>query len=127
MAPPAVRTAWGTEAQHQEALVEWAQTQPWWPMFVHWPNERWNKAERLVLARQGVKPGPLDNWLFLPIGQHVGAVSELKRPGAPPSATTDDQKAWAAILTNCQFKVGVHYGVDEAMDFFRTYARGGFE
>lgn len=120
------RTALGTEQEHQEALVEWARTQPWFERFVHWPNERVQKAEAIKLYKAGVKPGPLDNWLFLPIGTHVGAVSELKRPGAPPSATSAEQHQWALYLEECNFKVEVHYGWDEARDFFECYVAGGF-
>lgn len=118
------RTLLGTEAEHQEALVEWARLQPWFDRFAHWPNERIDKAEARVLYRRGVKPGPLDNWLFLPMGTHVGAVSELKRPGAPPSATSKEQQAWVGYLEECKFCVGVHYGVDEALNFFQAYVDG---
>lgn len=114
----------GTEAEHQAALVEWAKLQPWWDRFVHWPNERIDKGERIMLWRMGVKPGPLDNWLFLPMGTHVGAVSELKRPGAPPSATSKDQQRWVGYLEECKFLVDVHYGWDQARDFFQAYVDG---
>jgi hypothetical protein len=118
------RTLLGTEAEHQEALVEWARLQPWFERFAHWPNERVNKAEAVKLWRAGVKPGPLDNWLFLPMGTYVGAVSELKRPGAPPSATSPEQQKWRGYLEECKFLVDVHYGWDQARDFFQGYVDG---
>jgi hypothetical protein len=116
------RTALGTEVEHQEALVEWARTMWWWKDFAHWPNERIDKMEAYKLYKAGVKPGLPDNWLFLPVGTHMGAVSELKRPGAPPSATSKEQNRWLSVIEDCGFLVTVSYGVDEAMAFFEGYA-----
>jgi len=71
----------------------------------------------------GVTAGPLDNWLFLPRAGYCGAVSELKRPGAPPSAVTESQADWITRLDLCGFYTGVHYGWDEAREFFDEYVR----
>jgi hypothetical protein len=73
----------------------------------------------------GVTAGPLDNWLFIPRAGFCGAVSELKRPGAPPSAVTESQREWIARLQLCGFHVGVHFGWEEAAEFFTTYLAGG--
>ena len=67
------------ERMEQEALVQWVELQPWSDYFAHWPNERQNRTEAWSLARQGVRKGMPDNWLFLPRRGHPGAVSELKR------------------------------------------------
>ncbi len=112
----------GSEREHQEAFVEWARLQWWWDRFAHWPNERIVKAEAVKLYRAGVVPGLPDNWLFLPMGTHVGAVMELKRPGAPPSAVRAEQNRWLHILDECGFQTRVCRGVDEAIAFFGGYA-----
>jgi len=115
----------GSEKQHQEALVEWVRIQWWRDSFAHWPNERASKSERHHMWKAGVTAGPLDNWLFLPRGGYCGAVSELKRPGAPPSAVTESQAEWIARLEECGFHVGVHFGWEAAAEFFTSYLRGG--
>ncbi len=75
--------------------------------------------------KAGVTAGPLDNWLFMPRGGYCGAVSELKRPGAPPSAVTESQAEWIARLEECGFHVGVHFGWEAAAEFFTSYLKGG--
>lgn len=116
------RTILGLEAEHQAAFVEWARTMWWWSRFAHWPNERISKLESYKLYKAGVVPGLPDNWLFLPMGTHAGAVMELKRPGAPPSAVSAEQHRWLDTLTECGFETRVCRGVDEAMAFFDGYA-----
>lgn len=74
--------------------------------------------------KAGVAAGPLDNWLFVPRAGFCGAVSELKRPGAPPSAVTESQQEWIARLEACGFHVGVHFGWEAAAEFFSTYLKG---
>lgn len=115
----------GSEKQHQEALVEWVRIQWWRDSFAHWPNERASKSERHHMWMAGVTAGPLDNWLFLPRQGYCGAVSELKRPGAPPSAVTESQQEWIARLEECGFHVGVHFGWEAAAEFFSNYIKGG--
>ena len=81
------------EGPEQEMLFGWITQQSWaWDgercLFSHWPNERRNARGRdgaWVLQRKGVQRGMPDNWLFLPRGRYVGAVSELKQPNASPS------------------------------------------
>ena len=106
---------------HQEALVEWINYQWWADSWVHWPNERFDKAERLVLWARGVKPGPLDNWLFIPKFGHCGAVSELKRPDARGKRLPEKQGEWKERLEACGFLVDIHYGWEEAACFFAEY------
>ncbi len=105
--------------------MEWVRLQWWRDSFAHWPNERTSKSERHHMWKAGVTAGPLDNWLFLPRGGYCGAVSELKRPGAPPSAVTESQREWIARLQECGFHVGVHFGWETAAEFFSTYLKGG--
>lgn len=104
--------------------MEWVALQWWRDSFAHWPNERPSKMERLHLWKQGVVAGPLDNWLFLRRGGFCGAVSELKRPGAPPSAVTESQHEWITRLEECGFCVGVHHGWEESAKFFTSYVAG---
>ncbi len=104
--------------------MEWVQLQWWRDSFAHWPNERASKSERHHLWKAGVTAGPLDNWLFLPRSGFCGAVSELKRPGAPPSATTESQHDWIERLRLCGFLVDVHYGWEAASAWFESYVAG---
>ena len=104
--------------------MEWVRLQWWRDSFAHWPNERPSKSERHHLWKAGVTAGPLDNWLFLPAGGYCGAVSELKRPGASPSAVTEEQREWVERLKHCNFCVGVHFGWEESARFFHAYASG---
>ena len=104
--------------------MEWVRLQWWRDSFAHWPNERCSKSERHHMWKAGVTAGPLDNWLFLPRSGYCGAVSELKRPGAPPSSVTESQQEWVERLTLCGFLVDVHFGWDAASKFFDSYVRG---
>ncbi len=101
--------------------MEWVRTQWWRDSFAHWPNERASKSERHHLWKAGVAAGPLDNWLFLPRSGFCGAVSELKRPGASPSAVTESQREWIERLRICGFCVEVHFGWEDAAEFFSNY------
>ncbi len=103
--------------------MEWVRNQWWRDSFAHWPNERASKSERHHMWKAGVSSGPLDNWLFLPRAGFCGAVSELKRPGAPPSAVTESQRDWIERLELCGFLVEVHYGWDDARQFFDGYVK----
>ena len=115
-----------TEAEEQRALWQWVQLQPWAALWFHLPNERQQKREAWALAKQGVRSGLPDNWLIMrsPCGKHCGAVSELKRRNAPPSAVSTAQREWLYYLERAGFLVGVHRGWEEARDFFQAYVEG---
>ena len=59
----------------------------------------------------------------MPRAGHAGAVSELKRPGAPPSSITESQHEWIERLRVCGFLVDVHYGWEAAAKFFDDYVK----
>lgn len=112
------------EKAEQRALWQWVQHQPWRDDFYHWPNERRSGHEAIQLQREGVKRGPSDNWLFLPVGGYVGAVSELKRVGATRSALKAEQREFLLRREAQGWAVGVHRGWLEAMAFFQDYVAG---
>lgn len=123
------------EKGEQKALFDWVQLQPWHHQWVHWPNERakatgdksgFADRERIDLSKQGVKRGMPDNWLFMPIGNHPGAVSELKRVGATRSAVSPEQRWWLTTLEAQGWAVGVHRGWVEASEFFLDYVAGNW-
>lgn len=109
------------EEEHQRALWQWVQTQPWRDHWFHVGNERANKLERMILSGLGVKPGVLDNWLMLPRGGYFGMVSELKRPRPGARKPTDTQLAWLERLNASGYYGVVDYGIDEAMESLLWY------
>lgn len=114
------------EQAEQEALFVVADTREWGGDLVHYPNERPNKREAWKLARLGVRAGMPDNWLYRPSATQgfCFAVSELKKPGAPPSSVTEAQREWLDRLVVCGACVGVHRGWQSALDFFDRYMAG---
>lgn len=109
------------EEEHQRALWQWVQTQPWQVLWFHVGNERANKLERKILSGLGVRPGVLDNWLMMPRGGYFGMISELKRPKPGARKPTDSQVAWLERLNAVGYYAVVDYGVDEAMASLKWY------
>ena len=107
------------EGRHLEALIARAALAWWGSYLAHWPNERADPAERVILSRRGVRRGLPDLWLFLPRGGSPAAVVELKAPGRRPSA---DQECWLALLELCGFTVLLLDGWTAAFDALDGYA-----
>jgi len=120
----APRVQWEQAEQESLFVVVNAKHPDW--RFSHWPNERQERKEAWKMARAGVCRGMPDNWLFHPCQEQgfTFAVSELKRPGAPPSSVTPDQRAWLDTLAVCGACVGVHRGWESALAFFEAYMAG---
>jgi hypothetical protein len=113
------------ELQHQKALWQWVRLQWWQPYFFHWGNERWSEREAHHLAGTGVKPGPWDNWLFLPRSVYTGCVIELKAPAEDGKAKGRLSKAQTEFGERClppeYWYRQVAFGVDEAIEAFNYY------
>lgn len=78
-----------------------------------------------TLKAAGVSPGLPDVLVFTkpPVGGSrlfTGAAIELKRVGAPPSATDDLQTAWLEALSATGWAVTVARGCAEALTFLRS-------
>ena len=118
------RVEW--ERAEQETLFAQIQTRDWSEDWYHWPNERWSGVEAKRLSFAGVRPGPADNWLFRPspCGRWTLCVSELKRPGAPPSSVSEAQRAFLDVLEACGACVGVHQSWQASLAFFDAYMAG---
>ena len=112
------------EAAEQRALWQWVQTQPWADCWYHIPQERWSQREAWRLKSEGVRRGLPDNLLILARGGYCSAVSELKAPKPYGKAPTGDQVRVIAQMTAAGYCVEVHYGWDEAREFFEAYVRG---
>ena len=109
------------ELAEQKALWVMVKTRPWHRQWIHLANERRYGDEAKKLWSLGVQAGVPDNFLFMRRGEHCGAVSELKRIGAPPSQTTKDQLWWLDMLAEQGWCTGVHYGAEESIAFFDDY------
>lgn len=115
------------ERAEQEALLQAVRLRPWHVAFWHLPAERLAGPRGAELLRKaGVRPGLPDNVLFLPCpkGEFSFAVSELKRPGAPPSAVSAEQRRTLDILADCGACVAVHHGWEQSIAFFDCYVDG---
>ena len=75
-----------------------------------------------TLKAAGVSPGLPDVLIFTkpPVGGFTGAAIELKRVGAPPSATDDLQTAWLEDLRAAGWAGTVARGAAEALVFLRS-------
>ena len=112
-----------TEAQVQRAIAELLDTSPFFRgHWFHVPNERREKSHAVVLKREGVKPGVPDILVVRPSGRYVGMALELKRPGAPPSAVSVEQRRWLRTFEQCGWCAVVARGVDEALAALQRYA-----
>ena len=113
------------EAKVQRAVCEFMDASPWYRgWWFHVPNERREKMHAVVLKREGVKKGVPDILCIRPSGDYVGLALELKRPGAPPSAVTAEQKAWLRSFRQMGWATAVARGVDEALDVLVGYSLG---
>ena len=114
-----------SEAKVQRTVAEYLDSSPfyrghWW----HTPNERSLRQEAFILKRAGVKPGIPDIIVVRPAGGYAGMALELKRPHAPPSALSAEQRRWLRTFEQCGWYATVARGVDEALDKLRWYAGG---
>jgi hypothetical protein len=100
-------------------------------VWLHIPNERMvnhlnNKGARMgylnSLARQGLKKGALDNFIFTPApGNGKPTAFELKRIGEKATA---DQKEWIAKLYALGWNTGCFQGFDMTYAWLRGLGYG---
>lgn len=105
------------EEDEQIALMTWLRHQ--YPAVfartIHVPNG--GKRGRRVAGRlkaMGTKPGVPDVLCFVPSREFRGLAIEMKRPGAPPSATTEEQIDWLRYLEAVGWHCCICRGFDEA-------------
>jgi len=113
-----------TEAEEQERLCLWLATCPQLAgTWLHIPNERVNKIERMKLKRQGVQPGAPDLLIFArPLDQACGVAIELKRADRRSAkdsehGASEAQRAWLMTLRVCGWHARVCYGAQDAIDY----------
>lgn len=115
-------------AEHEEdaqiALMSWLQLQ--YPAVfertAHVPNGG-QRGKRIAgrMKAMGVKPGVPDILCFVPSRGHNGLAIEMKRPGAPPSATSKEQHAWLRHLEGLGWHACVCRGFEEAKTAIEGY------
>lgn len=109
-----------TEAQVQEALVNYCDLRHW-PIF-HIPNGgSRNKKEAKNLKRQGVRAGVPDLMVPVPKRGCNGLFIELKVGRNKP---TEKQLEWLDLLNENGYKAVVCYGFDEARETVIWYMEG---
>lgn len=90
----------GYEASMQAAFFQWVDTVkgrvPDLAYCAHWPNGEYrDKATAVKLQAMGVRRGPLDVWLYVRRGRHVGMAFDFK---SPSGKLTPEQIDWVAHL-----------------------------
>lgn len=115
-----------TEAQHQEALIDWsALYSKRWPeleLLYHIPNGgKRNASEAAHLKRQGVKAGVPDLCLPVARGDHHGLYIELK---ARKNKPTEHQLSWIQKLSDQGYVVAVCWGWEQAAKVIVDYLEG---
>ena len=114
------------EAAVQKAVSDFMDTSPWYRgWWFHVPNERHERVHAVQLKREGVKRGVPDVLCIRPSGRFQGLAMELKRPKAPPSAVSREQREWLRLFGQCGWYVCVARGVDEALAHLDVYADPG--
>lgn len=115
-------------AEHEEdaqiAVMAWLQLQ--YPAVFEWTIHTPNGGQRgkRVAGRMkamGVKSGVPDILCFVPTATRRGLAIEMKRPGAPASATSDEQHAWLRHLEALGWHACVCRGFEEAKTAFEGY------
>jgi hypothetical protein len=113
-----------------EALCRWLSASPTLRgHYLHIPNERINKLERIKLSRQGVAPGAPDLLIVLrPPDQSAGVAVELKRADRrsandPEHGASEAQRVWLATLRAQGWHAQVCYGARDAMAFIASIYR----
>jgi len=117
-----------SEAQEQQLLCVWLSAHPvlrgYW---LHIPNERINKIERIKLKAQGVMPGAPDIIAIRPtLDGRVGVVVELKRSDRrsatdPEHGASEAQRIWLESFRRCGWAAYVCYGAAEAIARLRVH------
>lgn len=112
------------EDQEQMTLMAWLKSQ--YPAVfahtIHVPNGG-HRSKRVAgrLKAMGTKPGVPDILCFVPSRGRQGLAIEMKRPGAPPSATSAEQHAWLHHLEGLGWHGCVCRGFEEAKTAFEGY------
>lgn len=112
------------EDGEQMALMAWLQRQhpAAFEWTIHVPNGgRRSKRVAGRLKAMGTKRGVPDILCFVPSGNRLGLAIEMKRPGAPPSATSSDQLSWLMHLETLGWHACVCRGFEEAKTAFEGY------
>lgn len=112
-----------TEAQHQTAVIKWANLSlkryPELALLHHIPNGgSRNKLEAINLKRQGVKAGVPDLHLPVSRGEYHGLYIEMK---TPTGKTSDHQIWWIEQLTEQGHFVEVCHGWQSAVRVIEWY------
>lgn len=120
-----METRTGTEAEEQQALMQWANIIvgqiPEINLLFHIPNGgKRDKVTAALLKAEGVKSGVPD--LFLPVarGGYHGLFIELKVGSNKPSAL---QEIWLKQLTLQGYCTAVCYGWHEAAEVITKYLK----
>lgn len=112
------------EDGEQMALMSWLERQ--YPAVfartIHVPNGG-HRSKRVAgrMKAMGTKPGVPDVLCFVPSRGHPGLAIEMKRPGAPPSATSKEQHAWLRHLEGLGWHACVCRGFEEAKTALEGY------
>lgn len=113
-----------TEAQEQQAVVEWCDAMGV-PVF-HVPNGgSRHPAEAAHLKAQGVKPGVPD--LFVPVarGGYHGLFVEMKR--GKGGRLTKEQAEWIRLLRGQGYCAWCCHGAENAIPLVERYVAGEIE
>ena len=116
-----------SEAQEQEAVMEWARWNerkyPALRLLHHIPNGgSRHPAEAVTLKRMGVKPGVPDLCLPVPSGEYHALFIEMKAEKGRVSAL---QAEWIADLQKYGNRAVVCYGAQAAIDEIERYLKNG--
>ena len=106
-----------TEAQAQEAVVEWCE----WhhvPVFAIPNGGKRNAAEAAHLKRQGVRAGVPDLCIPVARGRYHGLYIEMKVGRNKPTAL---QAEWIRRLRENGYAAAVCWGADSAIETLRRY------
>ena len=106
-----------TEAQEQEAVVQWCDLHD--VPCVHVPNERKAPLATIqALKRQGMRPGFPDLIIPVPKGGYGALYIEMKSKTGKP---TERQLAWCATLRRLGNQAYVCLGADNAIACIEQY------
>lgn len=114
-----------TEAQHQSAVMQWAQLNlakyPELALLYHVPNGgKRDPIEAKHLKEQGVKSGVPDLCLPVPRGKYHGLYIEMKTENGN---TSYEQDWWIEKLTEQGYFVEVCHGWESAVRVIEWYMR----